>query len=119
MKKDINEFYDHLTETTINISKSRKYPQNFNCWKVAKFLLKENIISDVTTSTSIVGNLDKTGNNKPAFAIEHGCQINVHGIKPKYIKSLIWEPLKYEFMLDCCNIKINTIQYHGCINNLN
>lgn len=118
MKLDTNELYDYKTEATINISKSREYPNNFNCWKVAKFLLKENILSDVTTSTSIVGNIYKNENNKPSFAIEHGCKINIHGIKPKYIKSAVWAPLKYEFMLDCCNIKINTVQYHGCINNL-
>ena len=110
MKYDTEKFYDHTTKTTINISK--KNYDKFNCLRVAKFLVKQKVLSDVTTSMSIVE--DK---KTKEYGIEYGCLINVHGIKPKYIKDLVWIPLKCHFMLDCSHIEIKT-DYHGCINNL-
>jgi len=111
MKYDAEKFYDYKTKTTINISK--KNYDGFNCFRVAKFLVKQKVLSDVSTSMSIV----KDEKNKE-YGIEYGCLINVHGVKPKYIKDLVWTPLKCYFMLDCCNIKIHSSDYDGCVNNL-
>lgn len=58
---------------------------------------------------------------------ENGCRINIMGIKKKWIKPIVWVPLKYELMLNCGHLKINTYLsnntwfggYDGCINKFN
>ena len=95
---DIEKLYDHKTKTTINISN-----KGLDCKEVSKLLLKNKVLSDVITKHSVIKN-----NETNEYEIENGCLINVYGIKPEYIRDLVWVPLKYEFCLNCCHINVDS-----------
>ncbi len=54
--------------------------------------------------------------NVTKYEIEKGCNITLCGLNEKYIESLVWEPLKKEFNLNCCHINM-TKTYRGCMYN--
>lgn len=85
--------------TTISISHKK-----LNCEKVAEFLGKIGIQSDVTRNISY----QKTG-------IEEGCRL-VQTMNSRNDICNIWELLKNEYGLTCAHLNVNG-KYDGCILN--
>lgn len=81
---------------------------NMNCNNIAKFLLKQKVVSNVTPNISIVPYKDD-------YIIENGCQILLTNfINKKYLEEKVWIPLKNEANLSCAHV-VAPGQFSGCI----
>ena len=99
---DIEKY--NRTQSILNISN-----KNLDCEEVIKLLISNNIISNVTTNTSI-----QYTANDAACHIENGCTITLCGLDAKHIEKDVWNPLSKKFGLKCAHLEI-TGQYKGCI----
>jgi len=82
-----------------------------NCAKVISILKAQKIISSVVPNKSIQCDNSKRMNK---CWIEWGCRITTP-LKPEYIKSDLWIPLKKELNLNCAHLWIHG-KYRGCVN---
>jgi hypothetical protein len=104
----MERFYDYNTVTEMSISKK---DMKKDCSDVIRILKKNNINCTVTSNTTLFLKNGKINE-------ENGCNINIFGIKEKYIKPLVWIPLKYGLLLDCAHLKIyenDELLFNGCI----
>ena len=80
-----------------------------SCEDIANFLLKLNIIANVSENFSTIP--CKYGLNK-----EKGCKI-IYNCDVNTMKDKLWNPLKQKYGLDCAYIDIYS-SYNGCIYDL-
>lgn len=111
----MSKFIDGTT-SILNVS-SKSIDKD--CNSIIESLSKSRILFNysVTPNTTIRYKNDK-------LIKENGCKITINGVKKEWIKPLVWVPLKYDLMLKCGHLKIDTYLsgntwfggYSGCIN---
>ncbi len=89
---------------TVSSSLAISRKEYLDCEKVAEFLGKAGIITDVTSNISI----QKNGK-------EYGCRL-VQSINSKDEIREMWDKLKHEYGLSCAHLTVGN-KYEGCVLN--